>query len=65
MSKYPTPNKGGFFWAKLVHPCNMPEGEDWKSSDWEIVEVHDNNGAEEDGDKWWGVRGRYQTYSMG
>ena len=50
--KYPTPNHEGFFWAKLVHPSEMPESEDWKSFDWEIVEVHDNNGSEEDGEKW-------------
>jgi len=51
MAKYPTPTHEGYFWAKLVHPSKMPAGEDWASFDWEIVEVHDNNGCEEDGDK--------------
>lgn len=42
MKPYPMPQKPGFYWAKLVHPANMPEGEDWKSSDWEVVEVIEN-----------------------
>lgn len=37
-----TPTKPGWYWAKLVRPTNMPEGEDWASSDWEIVEVYEN-----------------------
>lgn len=52
MSKYPTPTNPGFYWAKLVHPHSMPEGEDWKSVDWEVVEIIDNNG---DGDERLGV----------
>lgn len=44
MSKYPPPNREGHFWAKLVHPFNQPEGEDWKSITWEVVAVWDNNG---------------------
>lgn len=39
-----TPDHEGYFWAKLVTPVNMPEGEDWVSSSWEVVEVFDNNG---------------------
>jgi hypothetical protein len=38
------PNKQGHFWAKLIHPSGMPAGEDWKSVDWEVVQVTDNNG---------------------
>lgn len=49
---YATPDHEGFFWAKLVHPSDMPEGEDWSSTDWEVVEVIDNNG---DGDETFGV----------
>lgn len=42
MARFPTPTKAGFFWAKLIHPSRMPEGEDWKSFDWEVVEVFIN-----------------------
>lgn len=52
MSKYPTPEKAGYFWAKLVHPSQMPLGEDWRSRDWEAVEVFVNGGA---GGEWLGV----------
>tara|TARA_R110002124_G_scaffold51390_5_gene148773 strand:+ start:43288 stop:43593 length:306 start_codon:yes stop_codon:yes gene_type:complete len=48
MSKNPTPDKEGHFWAKLVHPSDMPEGEDWASPDWEVVQVNDNNGTGSD-----------------
>lgn len=48
MSKHPLPNQEGHFWAKLVHPYNEPEGEDWASPDWEVVQVNDNNGQGED-----------------
>lgn len=34
----------GWFWAKLVHPTNMPPTEDWASTYWEAVEIIDNNG---------------------
>ena len=44
MPKYPTPDHEGHWWAKLVHPTRMPEGEDWASVDWEVVQVFDNNG---------------------
>ena len=40
---YPTPDHEGWFWAKLVHPRRMPEGEDWKSVDWEVVQVDRNS----------------------
>jgi hypothetical protein len=50
MSKYPTPTGEGFYWAKLIHPTRMPEGEDWKSIDWEVVEVIINGGDEDDDD---------------
>ena len=45
-----TPSAEGHYWAKLVHPHGMPEGEDWASVDYEIVQVSDNNG--EGDDKW-------------
>lgn len=45
MKPYPEPNKEGHFWAKLVHPSNMPDNEDWASFDWEVVQVNDNNGV--------------------
>jgi hypothetical protein len=44
MKPYPAPTKEGWYWAKLVHPSQMPSGEDWASRDWEVVEVWDNNG---------------------
>lgn len=43
----PTPTKEGFYWAKLVAPTRVPPNEtadDWKSVDFEPVEVFDNNG---------------------
>lgn len=46
--KHPTPNDEGHFWAKLIHPCNEPAGEDWKSSRWEVVQVNDNHGEGEE-----------------
>jgi hypothetical protein len=45
-----TPSAEGHYWAKLVRPHGMPEGEDWASVDYEIVQVSDNNG--EGDDKW-------------
>ena len=46
--KFPTPEKEGHYWAKLNKPVDMPEGEDWSSFDWEVVQVFDNatTGAE-------------------
>lgn len=41
--RYPTPEKPGHFWAKLIHPSRMPEGEDWRSTDWEVVQVFENS----------------------
>lgn len=46
------PTRPGWYWAKLVTPTRMPEGEDWASPDWEIVEVVDNGG---EGDEALGV----------
>ena len=51
-TKPPTPDQEGHYWAKLVHPHEMPEGEDWASPDWEVVQVNDNNGT---GDDQWRV----------
>lgn len=42
MPRFATPTNPGFYWAKLVHPSRMPEGEDWASADWEVVEVFMN-----------------------
>ncbi len=50
MAKYPTPDHDGHFWAKLKTPTGEPEGEDWASTDWEVVQVFDNHG--EDDEKW-------------
>lgn len=52
MPKYPTPMRPGCYWAKLIRPSRMPEGEDWKSQDWEPVVVFDNGG---EGDEALGV----------
>lgn len=52
MKPYPPPTSEGFYWAKLIHPSEMPPKEDWASSDWEIVQVWDNNG---EGDEAFGV----------
>ena len=51
-ARYPTPDHEGHFWAKLIRPSRMPVGEDWRSSDWEVVQVYDNNG---EGDEAFGV----------
>lgn len=50
--RYPEPDSEGHYWAKLISPSNMPEGEDWASTDWEVVQVNDNNG---EGDEKWSV----------
>lgn len=50
MSRHPTPNQEGHYWAKLVHPYREPEDEDWASLDWEVVQVSDNLGTGDD--KW-------------
>jgi hypothetical protein len=49
---HPLPTRPGWYWAKLVTPTRMPDGEDWASPDWEIVEVIDNFG---EGDEALGV----------
>lgn len=41
---YPTPNAEGHYWGKFVH--KMPNGEDWVSVDWEVVQVFDNGGED-------------------
>lgn len=38
------PQVPGYYWAKMTSVSNEPEGEDWLSGKWEIVEVNDNNG---------------------
>jgi hypothetical protein len=43
MSKYPTPTREGHFWAKLA----LHENDDLRSTDWEVVQVFDNNGEGE------------------
>lgn len=48
VAKHPTPTRPGFYWAKLIHPTRMPDGEDWASVDWEPVEVFDNNGEDDE-----------------
>ena len=55
MARYPTPNHEGHWWAKLIHPSRMPDGEDWKSVDWEVVQVFSNGLEPEDEDERWGV----------
>lgn len=66
MKPFPAPTAPGHYWAKLVHPvaylvdqlllarapAGMPEGEDWQSVDFEVVQVWDNNG---EGNQKWGV----------
>jgi hypothetical protein len=44
MKPYPAPTSEGWHWAKLIHPSKMPEGEDWASGDWEVVNVCYNGG---------------------
>jgi len=44
MTKLAVKLEPGYYWAKLLTPTNMPEGEDWASFDWEIVQVNDNCG---------------------
>lgn len=43
MAKYPTPAREGHWWAKLVLTGN----DDDRSTDWEVVQVFDNNGEGE------------------
>lgn len=43
MAKYPTPSREGHFWAKLT----LHENDDLRSTDWEVVQVFDNNGEGE------------------
>lgn len=50
MAKYPTPDRPGHYWAKLVHPSQMPLGEDWRSADWEVVSVDINDPCGSQGD---------------
>lgn len=38
MSRYPTPEREGHWWAKL----KLAENPDHNSSDWEVVQVFDN-----------------------
>lgn len=42
MPKYPTPDRPGHYWGKLIHPSQMPLTEDWKSQDWEVMQVFEN-----------------------
>lgn len=43
MSKYPIPAREGHWWAKLA----LHENDDLRSTDWEVVQVFDNNGEGE------------------
>lgn len=40
MSRHPTPAREGHWWAKL----KLADNPDDNSSDWEVVQVFDNNG---------------------
>lgn len=40
MTRYPTPNLEGHWWAKL----KLHDNPDLNSVDWEVVQVFDNNG---------------------
>lgn len=40
---HPAPSREGHYWAKLRNPTRMPAGEDWASSDWEVVQVFVND----------------------
>jgi hypothetical protein len=51
MKRYPIPEKPGHYWAKLVHPSGMPDGEEWKSLDWEVVQIDINDYGGKVGDK--------------
>jgi hypothetical protein len=42
---HPQPTTRGFFWAMLVTPYDEPKDEDWKSRNWEPVEVIENGGT--------------------
>lgn len=53
MARYPTPDREGHYWAKLVHPTKMPAGNDWRSLDWEVVFVVHNGG--DNPNEEWGV----------
>jgi hypothetical protein len=44
MKPHPEPKFPGYYWAKLIHPTGEPEGEDWRSSNWEVVQVNENYG---------------------
>lgn len=44
MKPYPTPTQPGHYWAKLITPTRMPVGDDWRSVDWEVVQVFINDG---------------------
>ena len=48
MTKHQIATETGYYWAKLVHPRHEPEGEDWASSRFEIVEVDENYGDDDD-----------------
>lgn len=43
MAAYTTPDREGHWWAKLKL-ADQPDGEEWNSVDWEVVQVNDNNG---------------------
>lgn len=47
MVKYSTPIEPRYYWAKLIHPSQMPDGEDWRSVRWEVVsvDINDPNGS--------------------
>lgn len=47
MKIYPTPVCEGHWWAKLKLP-DQPSNEDWASTDWEVVQVFDNNGDDDE-----------------
>jgi len=46
------PHQEGHYWAKLTNPSGVTdeEAENWRSVNWEVVQVFDNNG--EGSEKW-------------
>ncbi|NIK47854.1 hypothetical protein [Variibacter gotjawalensis] len=40
------PDQAGYYWAKVIKPEGMRKGEDWRSIDWEIVQVVVNDLSE-------------------
>lgn len=47
VASYMAPTEPGHYWGKLVSPEHMSSSENWISTDWEVMQVHEDSDFED------------------